>query len=254
MSVYDEIIIVDNNSTDETLNISKKYTNKIYTIGPERSAQRNFGAKISCGGIYLFLDSDMKLDEGVLEQIWKAFQCKSTQAVVVPEYSYGKGFWSKCKTMEREFYINVDWMEAARGFRETAFHCAKGYDENNTGTEDYDLPNRIEAKYGKKSIGRIESKIGHDEGHLSIINSCRKKFYYGKSINIYSKVHQNQKRLSEQKNPLKRYGLYFRQPKKFFYSPIVYLGMLFLKAFEMGSGYAGYIFYFFKSMRERFNK
>src|SRR5215208_4737328 len=40
-----EIIIVDNHSTDATFNIAKRYTDKIYIIGPERTAQMNFGIK-----------------------------------------------------------------------------------------------------------------------------------------------------------------------------------------------------------------
>jgi len=39
-----EIIVVDNNSTDGTKGIAKRFTDKVYNYGPERSAQRNFGA------------------------------------------------------------------------------------------------------------------------------------------------------------------------------------------------------------------
>jgi glycosyltransferase involved in cell wall biosynthesis len=35
-----EIIIVDNHSTDDTLTIAKRYTNKIFIMGPERTALR----------------------------------------------------------------------------------------------------------------------------------------------------------------------------------------------------------------------
>lgn len=38
-----EIIVVDNNSTDCTKKISRRFTNKVYNKGPERSVQRNFG-------------------------------------------------------------------------------------------------------------------------------------------------------------------------------------------------------------------
>jgi len=40
-----EIVVVDNNSLDATVAITKAYTAHIFTKGPERSAQRNFGAK-----------------------------------------------------------------------------------------------------------------------------------------------------------------------------------------------------------------
>ena len=50
-----EIIVVDNNSTDETKKRVLKYTDKVYNFGPERSAQRNFGARKANGRYILYL-------------------------------------------------------------------------------------------------------------------------------------------------------------------------------------------------------
>ena len=38
-----ELIVVDNNSKDNTKEIARKYTEKVFNQGPERSAQVNFG-------------------------------------------------------------------------------------------------------------------------------------------------------------------------------------------------------------------
>jgi glycosyltransferase involved in cell wall biosynthesis len=54
-----ELIVVDNGSNDDTLNIAKKYADAVYTHGPERSAQRNYGAKRSKGAYVLIVDSDI---------------------------------------------------------------------------------------------------------------------------------------------------------------------------------------------------
>src|SRR5258708_34043759 len=62
-----EIILVDNNSLDKTIDIAKKNNVKIYTFGPERSAQRNFGAQKAKGEFLLFLDADMELTPNVLK-------------------------------------------------------------------------------------------------------------------------------------------------------------------------------------------
>src|SRR3989304_9732791 len=56
-----EIIVVDNQSSDRTKEISKQYTRNVYDYGPERSAQRNFGARKAGGQYFLFLDADMEL-------------------------------------------------------------------------------------------------------------------------------------------------------------------------------------------------
>ena len=57
-----ETLIVDNHSSDNTIKIAKKYKVECFTFGPERSAQRNFGAKKSRGKYLLFLDADMELN------------------------------------------------------------------------------------------------------------------------------------------------------------------------------------------------
>ncbi len=54
-----ETILVDNYSTDDTVKIANKYNLAIYEFGPERSAQRNFGAKKSTGDFLFSLDADI---------------------------------------------------------------------------------------------------------------------------------------------------------------------------------------------------
>src|SRR3989344_3215998 len=53
-----EIIVVDNKSSDGTGEIAAQYTKKVFDKGPERSAQRNFGARKAKGQYLFFLDSD----------------------------------------------------------------------------------------------------------------------------------------------------------------------------------------------------
>jgi glycosyltransferase involved in cell wall biosynthesis len=54
-----EIIIVDNGSSDDTVSIGKRYTQKIYICrGVNISALRNYGAKKAAGDIYAFIDAD----------------------------------------------------------------------------------------------------------------------------------------------------------------------------------------------------
>src|SRR5260221_10860805 len=63
-----ETIVVDNYSTDTTQKIAKKYTKRVFEFGPERSAQRNYGAKMSKGSYIVFLDADMELSPKVIEE------------------------------------------------------------------------------------------------------------------------------------------------------------------------------------------
>ena len=237
-----ELVIVDNHSTDNTLEIAKRFTSKVFCQGPERSAQRNRGAKEATGTYLLFLDSDMQLTSRVVEDIVNTFQSYSEKkALIIPEESFGDGFWAACKKLERSFYVGVPWMEAARAFCIDSFREIGGYDENNTGTEDYDLPHRIEEKYGECSIGRIEGFIFHNEGRISFIRSCKKKFYYAKKLDVYVGISANKKKFTLQANPLKRYSLFFGKPMQLFKNPLLGFGMLLMKSCEMISGAIGFL-------------
>lgn len=58
-----EIIVVDNGSSDNTANICKKYTNKVYVVpNVNISALRNYGASLAKGNVFAFIDADCEAD------------------------------------------------------------------------------------------------------------------------------------------------------------------------------------------------
>jgi glycosyltransferase involved in cell wall biosynthesis len=173
-----EIIVVDNKSSDATKDIAKQYTDLVFDKGPERSAQRNLGARKAKGGYVVFLDADMVLTPDVINDCVSKIENSTSniKAIVIPEESFGAGYWAACKALERSFYFNVDWIEAARFFRLDTFRELGGYDEALTGPEDFDLPQRIKEKYGTQCIGRVNSFIRHNERDLSIWQTLSKKY------------------------------------------------------------------------------
>lgn len=236
-----EIIMVDNDSTDDTVVIAKNFTKNIFTHGPERSAQRNFAAKKAKGDYLLVPDADMILGRNVLAQCISLISSNpKIKEIVVPERSIGKGFWTQCKILERSFYPGISWMEAARFFNRKTFFEMGGYDLRNTGTEDFDLPQRIEIAYGKESVGRIGDYICHDEGKLSFTRTLKKKFYYAQNLNVYKR--DNFSYYRKQANLLRRFLIFFSNPIKLFRNPLVGIGMLFMKTCEFAAGELGYLF------------
>lgn len=234
-----ELIVVDNNSTDDTKEIAEKYTDKVFNCGPERSAQRNYGVKQSQGEYIAIIDSDMRLSEMVIENCVKNIsEDLSVQGIIIPEESFGEGFWAQCKKLERSFYVGVSWMEAARFFRKDAYIQAGGYDENMVSGEDWDLSQRVE-KFG--TIGRIENFIFHNEGKISLWKTMRKKFYYAQKFSKYLTKNQKEGKARSQTGILMRYRLFFSQPWKLFKNPFFGLGMLFMKTCEFGFGGMGYL-------------
>ena len=100
-----EIIIVDNNSSDSTIEVIKRLKVAAYNFGPERSAQRNFGAGVSKGKHLLFLDADMELTKNVIKECVEVVKRnKVIGGVIIPEKSIAFKFWEKIKAFERSFY------------------------------------------------------------------------------------------------------------------------------------------------------
>lgn len=232
-----EVIVVDNNSTDGTKEIAEKYTKLVFNKGPERSAQRNFGAKKAKGNYLLFLDADMILTPKVLEAcVRKVQEDKNIQALIIPEKSFGEGFWAQCKALERSFYVGNDFIEAARFYSRDIFKNIGGFDEKLTGPEDWDLSQRVKNKF---FMDRVSTYILHNEGRLSLLSTIRKKYYYSKKIVQYLNKKGNQNQKKQQVSFIKRYWLFLSQPRKLFGHPVLGLSMLFMKTMEFGAGAIG---------------
>lgn len=177
-----EIIVVDNNSTDKTKNIASHYTRFVYTKGPERSAQRNYGARKCRGKYYLYLDADMILSDHVIEEcVTKLEKQKDTVALYVPEIIMGESFWCKVRRFERAFYT-ATVIDCVRCIRTDVFHKVGGFDESMSGPEDWDLDKKIR-NTGK--VDTILSPVFHNESQFTIAKYVSKKGYYATSFNKY---------------------------------------------------------------------
>lgn len=239
-----EIIMVDNNSTDNTIKMAKKITDKktfpvdnIFTFGPERSAQRNFGAKNANGEYYFVPDCDMFLEKNVIKEcVDLATEDSTIKAIVIPEKSIGEGFWSTCKALERSCYLGDSTIEAARFFEKKAFWEMGGYDEELTGPEDWDLPQKIKSKY---KIGRIKSFILHDEGNISLLSLAKKKYYYGLKVSRYIQKHPVSSTVQQIIYLLR--PAFYKNWRLLIKSPFFAGGMIVMLFIEQIAGFTGFV-------------
>jgi glycosyltransferase involved in cell wall biosynthesis len=177
-----EIIVVDNNSTDDTKTIARTYTDHVFNKGPERSVQRNFGASKSHGAYYLYLDADMTLSPSVIaEAVLMMEQDNSLVGLYIPEIVQGDSFWSRVRRFERSFY-DATSIDCSRFIRMSAFRYVKGFDESMSGPEDWDFDKKLKER-GKVSI--IASPVYHNEANFRISTYLGKKQYYAKSFATY---------------------------------------------------------------------
>ena len=176
-----ETIIVDSYSTDETVQIAKKFKAEIFYVNQERSAAKNLGAKNAQGKYLLFLDSDMELSPNVVEECVKLCEDRGFDAAVIPETTAAIGFLAECKKLEVELYSNdPNYFLMPRFFRKAAFLKEGGFDEKLICGEDFDLARRYE-RQGYR-IGIITQTTKHLVGKLSLKKVVLKAHYYGKSL------------------------------------------------------------------------
>jgi glycosyltransferase involved in cell wall biosynthesis len=221
-----ELIVIDNQSTDGTLQIASLHADVAETFGPERSAQRNRGALISTGNYLLFIDSDMLLERQVVGDCVDAAQASGLPAVVIPETSVGEGFLARCRALERSCYVGDDQIEAARFFLRDTFKACGGFDERLTAFEDWDLSRRLG---GGHSLPRTSSYVLHDEGTLRLAALLAKKKYYARSFALYLRKHGRS--AVRQSNLILRPAI-LRNWRRLLRHPVLAAGILSLKTLE----------------------
>ena len=182
-----EIIVVDNSSVDKTVRIARRYTNKVFNYGPERSAQRNFGMMKKSKGKYLiFLDADMTLSPKVIKKAVDELEGGNLAALYVPEVILGNSFWSKVRRLERSFYDGTV-IDCVRVVKRDIFKKVGGFDLSLTGPEDWDLDKKLRREGKVALLKNHQALIFHNEKEFSLKKYLAKKSYYSKSFDAYIK-------------------------------------------------------------------
>lgn len=246
-----EIIVVDNFSDDRTLDVAVAHGCRYFSKGPERSAQRNFGVKMSTGQYILILDVDMTIDKGLIAEcvemsssVLKEYlavgaggflvpdECrdiidalvKGIDGLYIPEHIVNVApggfmpYWIKVRDFERSFYDGTR-IDAIRFMKKARW---VNYDTNLSGTEDWQHDRSFRGIKGVTSKG-----LYHNEGGFSVVKYLKKKAYYAQWTGRYKKLQQDCPELSF------KYRLWtvFTEKgkwKKLLKHPLLTLGMYFL--------------------------
>jgi glycosyltransferase involved in cell wall biosynthesis len=180
-----EIVVVDNNSSDNTKDIAKKYTSKVYNIWPERTAQKNYGIEKASGEYVCFIDSDMYLDIHLVKEAVAV--CKNDDKkwwVCLPV----KDIWSSWRvqviSFERSLYKWKWVIEAARFIKKVLVEEVWWFEEDIIFYEEFLLPQKIEENwYNMKHV--LDNYVTHDFYDFTLWLYLKKKFYYGKTLASY---------------------------------------------------------------------
>lgn len=250
-----EIIVIDNNSSDNTKKIALKYTDKVFDKWPERSAQRNHGIiDIAKWKYSMFVDADMILSPRLIQDCTNFISQNNYVALWISEIVLWRNFWSKVRRFERTFYDGtvIDWV---RFFDRKKFIQIWGFDTTMSGPEDWDLDKKFKQiwqiwllpqwdkinswDFGDFIIKRwvdpnkYGSVIYHNESEFDLKKYLNKKWYYATSFDTYiDKWWKNDKDIQKQLGMSYRFFWVFCDKgkwKKLLYSPILTFGMYFLR-------------------------
>lgn len=163
-----EVIVIDDFSTDKTVEIAKKFGAKIFFSGKHNlSYSRNLGIKKARGNILVNLDADFRINNKFLEEVNKCFKNTDAKGVKVAEKLSQDSLLEKLDYL-RSFYKHEGFTLAVRVFKKGIF-----YDEDlKCFGEDVVINRKIKGgiAYCKKA------KIAHHRFHSwrELINSWKK--------------------------------------------------------------------------------
>jgi len=149
-----EVVVVDDNSTDDSLNIVNLFPCKIIktneNAGP--AAARNKGAKASRGNILFFLDSDIIIEKTTLGQIVRTFESKPDIDALFCSYqkdTVPSNFYSQYKNLVHHYTHQNSQEDAATfcggfgGIKRDIFFDFGGFNENYRSLEDMEFGYRL---------------------------------------------------------------------------------------------------------------
>ena len=250
-----ETIVVDSFSSDSTVDIARGAGATVLQFGRRQSApfarffdtplQQNYGVKFSAGEYIFLVDSDMTVTPRVVEECVRRSIQERVDALIVPEVSYGEGFWCRCKVLERSLYRGSDALESARFISRKAWEQLGGIDASVGGFYDWDLTDRLR-KHGLK-VARVTEVIFHFEGKLRLRWTMRKKYIYGKTAIPYLRKQGSKfsSRNFDRLFPIRE--SYLRQLPKIAQQPSLAVGLAIMKSCEFGAAAVGMMIGWFES-------
>ena len=221
---FDEIIMIDGASTDNTVAIVKKYK-KIKLIAfkqdPERIAKRNIAWRASKGNIIAFIDSDLILVKDWLKEVLKGFDQGHVAVVDRRAVYQPKTYIAKMN----DHFFDLRFTDRYKPFtawvvQRDVLEKIGGLDESAIGFEDINLGNAIYA--AGYDIYFAQKAIAYHKGEpTNFKTEMRRHFWFGSHALPYWKTRKPRgKQL--------KVALFSFLTALFFFQPFSALGLSFL--------------------------
>jgi glycosyltransferase involved in cell wall biosynthesis len=199
-----ELIVIDNNSTDRSKEIIKRYKNVKYVFEKKqgRSTARNRGIIEAKGEIIAMTDSDCIVPEDWVEKITEPIRQGGESAVVGGEAPAFNNFWAKNtqqansdfvkKRMEKDGHINhID----TKNFAINSEIIKKNlFNVSLMAIEDYELYLRLKKIVKIRYLGELKVKHYHPANFSKVIKTNFERGHYAP---IIFAMHKNENLKSE---------------------------------------------------------
>jgi len=180
-----EILLIDNGSTDSTVEVAHSYNVKVY-IKPDLtiSGLRNFGATESTGDVLAFLDADCTVFPDWLDAASKwintpEISCYGGPPEIPQSSTWVQKSWYLVREKDADI-SDVEWLESMNMFvRRELFLEVAGFDESLTTCEDYDLSLRLKG-HGRIVADKSIRAVHHGEA-ASLSHFYKKESWRGTS-------------------------------------------------------------------------
>lgn len=151
-----ELIVVDGNSTDRTVEIARRYTERVYSDdGRGVAAARMLGAAAASQKTIALIDVDIVLPDGALANLLEEFQSGGYTALQAGLHSAaGPGYWGQALAFHHNHGRSKHWPGVMATIFDRDVFLHHGLDEQFASGEDIELRWRLQRAGSKLGVSR----------------------------------------------------------------------------------------------------
>jgi glycosyltransferase involved in cell wall biosynthesis len=151
-----EVIVIDGNSTDRTVEIARRYTDRVFSDdGRGVAAARMLGAKVASRKTIALIDVDIVLPDGALADLLTEFESGGYTALQAGLLSAaGPGYWGQALAFHHNNGRSKHWPGVMATIFDRDVFLGHGLDEEFASGEDIELRWRLQRAGSKLGVSK----------------------------------------------------------------------------------------------------
>ncbi len=147
-----EILVIDNGSEDDTLDVARRFSADVHVVPDVTvAALRNYGAEHAQGKVLAFIDADCTLEPDWFDSVLpyidnESIKCFGNPPGIPEQSTWVQECWYQIRKKGKptDPPEKIEWLESMNLFvRRDTFHAVNGFDTSLETCEDYDFGVRL---------------------------------------------------------------------------------------------------------------